>query len=76
MITISIGDAQAQFQKILALVSEGNEIIISDDNKPLAKIVPFSALPKKRVAGLNKGKIRASEDFDDPLPEDFWTGMP
>lgn len=74
MITINVGDAQAQLPKLLTLVSEGNEIIISADNKPLAKIVPFTQAPKKRVAGLNKGKIKASENFDDPLPDDFWTG--
>jgi len=72
MITINIGDAQTQLPKLLSLVSEGNEIIISDDDKPLSKIVPFSVPSKKRTAGLNKGKIHASNDFDEPLPDDFW----
>ena len=74
MITLNIGDVQTQLPKLLAFVSEGNEIIISADNKPIAKIVPFSSTPKKRTAGLNKGMIRTSKDFDDPLPNDFWTG--
>jgi len=74
MITLSIGDAQAQLPKLLTLVSEGNEVIISADNKPIAKIVPFSPLPKKRMAGLNKGKVKMGKGFDDPLPETFWTG--
>ena len=72
MITINIGDAQTQLPKLLSLVSEGNEIIISADDKPLAKIVPFSVPPKNRTAGLNKGKIHASNDFDELLPDDFW----
>ena len=74
MITVNIKDAQAQFAKLLSIVSEGNEVIISEDNKLIAKVVPLSSSPKKRIAGLNKGKIRMSEDFDDPLPEDFWAG--
>ena len=74
MITININDAQTQLHKLLSMVSEGNEIIISSDDKPLAKIVPFSSSPKKRIAGLNKGKVKMSDDFDEPLPNDFWTG--
>ena len=74
MITLTIGDAQAQLPKLLTLVLEGNEVIISADNKPIAKIGPFSSSPKKRTAGLNKGKVKMSKDFDDPLPEAFWTG--
>ncbi|MGB5157586.1 type II toxin-antitoxin system Phd/YefM family antitoxin [Desulfobacterium sp. N47] len=73
MITVNINDAQTQLPKLLSLVSEGNEIIISANDKPLAKIVPFSLSPKKRTAGLNKGKMHASDDFDDPLPDEFWT---
>lgn len=28
--------------------------------------------PKKRVLGLHQGKIWISDDFNDPLPDDFW----
>lgn len=27
---------------------------------------------KKRIAGLHKGKIWMSDDFNDPLPDRFW----
>ncbi|MGI2906563.1 type II toxin-antitoxin system VapB family antitoxin [Tolypothrix sp. VBCCA 56010] len=30
--------------------------------------------PKKRVMGLHKGQIWMSEDFNDPLPDEFWMG--
>lgn len=30
--------------------------------------------PSTRVFGLYAGKIRMSEDFDDPLPDSFWFG--
>jgi hypothetical protein len=29
---------------------------------------------KKRVAGFNRGTISMSEDFNDPLPDEFWLG--
>ncbi len=38
-----------------------------------------SALPappkKQRVPGLNRGTIKLSEDFNDPLPDEFWLGI-
>ncbi len=32
-------------------------------------IIPEQTLPKKRKAGILKGKIRMSEDFNDPLED-------
>jgi len=29
---------------------------------------------KKRVLGLNKGQVWMSDDFNEPLPDEFWTG--
>lgn len=37
--------------------------------------VPVSSPRKKRVAGLNRGAIWTSEDFDEPLPDEFWLGQ-
>ena len=42
------------------------------------KAIPFELkLPKQtkaRVAGLNRGQIEMSDDFDVPLDDSFWTG--
>jgi hypothetical protein len=29
---------------------------------------------KQRILGLDEGKVWMSEDFDDPLPDEFWFG--
>jgi Protein of unknown function (DUF2281) len=29
---------------------------------------------QQRVLGLNQGEIWMSEDFNDPLPDEFWMG--
>jgi hypothetical protein len=34
----------------------------------------ISKFGKKRIAGLNKGEIWTSEDFDKPLSDAFWLG--
>ncbi len=73
--TVSVKDAHARFLELLDLVSRGNRVVIQKDEEPLAEIVGISSPKKgKRVAGLNRGKIRMSDDFDAPLPDEFWLG--
>jgi prevent-host-death family protein len=73
--TVNIEEAQSQFADLLAIASNGGEVIITQDGKPLARLVPVAPLKKKRIAGLNRGSIWTSEDFDEPLPDEFWTGQ-
>ena len=40
-----------------------------------APVMPSSGQPVPRVAGLHTGAIQPAEDFDAPLPDDFWTGQ-
>ncbi|HEY0546858.1 MAG TPA: type II toxin-antitoxin system prevent-host-death family antitoxin [Pyrinomonadaceae bacterium] len=72
--TVNIDEAKNQLQDLLALALDGNEVIITEGGKPLARLVPVTnvQLKKKRVAGLNRGAIWASEDFDEPLSDEFW----
>ncbi len=74
--TVTIHEAQTQLSELLTLALEGNEVIIIDGDKPLVRLVPISSPKNKkpRIAGLDRGKGWVSEDFDDPLPEGFWTG--
>ncbi len=41
---------------------------------PLAKLVPIAASKKERIPDLNEGSVWISDDFDDPLPDEFWLG--
>ena len=72
--TVTIDEAQSQFADLLAIASEGGEVIITQNGKPLARLVPIVQPQKKRVAGLNRGSIWTSEDFDEPLSDEFWLG--
>jgi prevent-host-death family protein len=67
--TVSVNDAKDQLPDLIALAAEGNEVIITDEGKPLARLVPVAAPAKRRVAGLNRGSIWTSEDFDEALPD-------
>ena len=68
MTQLDITQAKADISKVLDLAIKGEEIVITQDDKPVAKISPIKR-PLKR--GSAKGKVFwMSNDFDEPL-EDF-----
>jgi len=67
MTQLDIGQAKSNLAELLNLAIQGEEIVITQDNKPVAKISPIKR-PLKR--GSAKGKVWISDDFDEPL-EDF-----
>ncbi|HEV7889488.1 MAG TPA: type II toxin-antitoxin system prevent-host-death family antitoxin [Pyrinomonadaceae bacterium] len=72
--TVDVEEAKNRLSELVSLALEGNEVIISEGDKPVARLVPFSHEEGRRVADLNKGEIWTSDDFDDPLPDEFWAG--
>lgn len=44
------------------------KVIVIYENEPLSDKSP-------RTFGLHKGMIEMSDDFDDPLPDNFWLGI-
>jgi antitoxin (DNA-binding transcriptional repressor) of toxin-antitoxin stability system len=71
---VDVHEAQTNFAKLLSRVLEGVEVILAQDNIPLARLVPIALPTTPRVAGLHEGTIWTSDDFDEPLPEEFWVG--
>lgn len=72
--TVNIDKIERQLSDLLAIVEHGVEIVIMQNGKPLARLESVAPNKKKRIAGLNRGMIRTSEDFDAPLPDEFWLG--
>ena len=73
--TVDINDAQAQWAKLLFLVRQGNQIVITQEQEPVVELTPISRLPQKRIAGLHRGAIRVHDDFNESLPDTFWLGQ-
>jgi prevent-host-death family protein len=69
MKTINIHQAKTQLSRIVEEVAAGQEVIIAKAGRPVARLVPLKAAPKKRKLGILKGKLKIHEDFDAPLPE-------
>ncbi|MFN8494381.1 MAG: type II toxin-antitoxin system Phd/YefM family antitoxin [Caldilineaceae bacterium] len=71
---MEIDDAQTRFRELLAWVAAGHEVLLTDQQKPVVRLMPAINNPTPRVAGLHAGMAWMSEDFDAPLPDEFWLG--
>ncbi|HIE48090.1 TPA: toxin-antitoxin (TA) system antitoxin [Candidatus Bipolaricaulota bacterium] len=72
--TVDVREAQTPLEELLSLVVTGTEIILTEGSTPIARLVPVALPTTPRVAGLHAGAIWISDDFDEPLPEEFWAG--
>lgn len=75
--SIDVHQPYIDLSELLALIAEGNEIVLTDGAKLLARIVPMDGnMPsaQQRIPDLFPGAIWTSEDFDEPLPDEFWLG--
>jgi prevent-host-death family protein len=70
MVIRNISEAKAELSALIALVQQGNEIILAKAGKPVAKIVPYGGIAKCRVPGSMEGEIWIGPDFDQ-LPDDI-----
>ena len=52
-----------------------SEVIIVDNQIQVARVIPCPQ-SSARVPGLHAGSMNVADDFDAPLPDDFWTGTP
>jgi prevent-host-death family protein len=68
MAKYTVHQAKTQFSKLLLKAAEGEEVIIMNRNKPVAKVVPLDS--KKRNWGFLGSEVRVSDDFD-KTPESF-----
>jgi len=65
--TVDVQEAPARFAELLALVRKGTQVILAQNNRPLARLIPIESSSESRTAGLHRGAIWTSDDFDDPF---------
>ena len=72
--TIDIQEVQKRWRELLSLVISGQEITVTQAQKPVMRLVPVQTDVKPRGASLHAGMGWMSDDFDVPLPDEFWAG--
>jgi prevent-host-death family protein len=66
---VNVHEAKTHLSRLLRQVAAGEEITISRAGTPVAKLIGATTQAKSRPMGMDKGKIRMSDDFDAPDPE-------
>ena len=70
--TVNIYEAKTHLSRMVDRAAEGEEIIISRNGRPVARLCQLE--PRKRNTvkfGLLKGRFEVPDDFDAPLPDDL-----
>lgn len=78
MATVTIQEAQAKLADLIHKLTPGDEVVITENNQPVAKLVREQPKPKlgsRPPPGLGKGFITIVSDDDEHL-KDFAEYMP
>lgn len=71
MYQIELEKAKAQIASLFKTALDGEEVVITQNDQPVLKLVLIAAAKSgRRQSGSAKGLITMSDDFDEPL-EDF-----
>lgn len=65
VIVRNVSEAKAELSKLLVLVENGEEVIISRAGKPVAKLTLIEQQPSPRKFGALEGKWILPDDFDE-----------
>jgi antitoxin (DNA-binding transcriptional repressor) of toxin-antitoxin stability system len=69
---IDLQHDKTELAELLTLIATGAEIILTEGNTPVARLVPYSEPSPSRIPGLHSGSAWTSQDFNAPLSDDFW----
>jgi prevent-host-death family protein len=67
---VDLNHAQNNLKELVDQAAQGEEVILTQEGEPVAKIIPFSRRGVQRRFGSAKGVITILDSFDEPL-EDF-----
>ncbi len=70
--TMTVEEAQGRLKELIDSLAPGEEVVLTENEQPVAKLVSERpARPKRPAPGLGKGSVLyMAPDFDEP-PEEF-----
>lgn len=69
-VNVTLEDVKRDPESVIHRVIEGETVVITERDRPVAEIRPIETVRRPRPFGLAKGSFVVPDDFDDPLPED------
>ena len=69
MYSVDVNEAQTELSGLLARADAGEDIVITLEGEPVARLVPYGRSQGVRRFGAMKGRIVVCDCFFEPLPE-------
>lgn len=76
MTSVSVHEAKTHLSRLIEKVLRGEEVVITRNREPVARLGPVQAKAGRRFGRL-KGLVDLDDGFFDPLPDDelqAWEG--
>ncbi|HEX6291520.1 MAG TPA: hypothetical protein VFZ66_20220 [Herpetosiphonaceae bacterium] len=71
---VELNEVQTQLSRLIEQALRGEEVVITQVDKPVLKLVRIPSSVPRRKRGSAKGQIQIAPDFDAPL-DDFQAYM-
>jgi prevent-host-death family protein len=75
MSSVNVYEAKTHLSRLLRRVRAGEEIVIADAGRPVARLVPLATPTGPRRLGGDEQNVWIADDFDAPLPDDVTDGF-
>lgn len=72
---IELADVPSQLAQLLERALQGEEVVITQSDRPILKLVRIAPGKPRRQRGSAKGLLKLADDFEAPL-EDFQAYIP
>ncbi|MBX3599849.1 MAG: type II toxin-antitoxin system Phd/YefM family antitoxin [Rubrivivax sp.] len=70
MDTVNIYDAKTHLSKLVDKAAAGEDVVVSRNGKPVARITRLEAPARRIRFGVLKSRLSVPADFDAPLPDE------
>ena len=69
MNTVSVQEAKTRLAELIRRLTPGDEVVITENNQPVARLIPATAQPQRKLGTLKGTVTYMAADFDAPLDE-------
>jgi prevent-host-death family protein len=70
MAEFTIHAAKTNLSQLIARALAGEEVIVKRGSQPVVRLVPIRQVPKERKFGAMRGRIKVTDAFFEPLPDE------
>ena len=74
MKTLEVEREKTSLEALVELARKESGVMLTKSGPPVAQVIPLPEKPTQRIAPLHPGAWLVSEDFDEPLPDEFCLG--